>query len=121
MRLLRLSTWLLGSLLLLNSCNKCNEPAPEPVPAIEPDQVSVSYDQTQCADKWGQAATPQQLEALAVAYLAKQGITLAGPKASQTGPPTVCNACSCPTGVVLVGTVHVNQVTAIQALGFKVK
>jgi len=117
MHSLRLPTGLLGSLLLLasTSCKHCNEPEPEIFP---PAVYNVSYAQTQCADKWGQARTPQQLETVATAYLAQQGITLASPKATQAAPAAVCNACMCTTGVVLVGQVDASQLAAIQALGF---
>ena len=117
MNSLRLPAGLLGSLLLLagTSCSLCHEPEPENLP---PSVYQVSYAQTQCADKWGQARTPQQLETVATAYLAQQGITLTSPKATQAAPASVCNACACPTGVVLVGEVVPSQLAAIQALGF---
>lgn len=117
MNAFRLPAGLLGSLLLLasTSCKHCDEPEPE---QLQPEVYNVSYAQTQCADKWGQARTPQQLETVAIAYLAQQGITLTFPKATQTGPAAGCSACTCPTGVVLVGQIHVSQLAAIQALGF---
>ncbi len=112
------TAWLLSGLLALASaaCTSKNTPEPErpQVPLTK-----VSYAQTQCADKWGQARTPQQLEAVATAYLAQQGITLANAQATQSAPAAVCNACTCPTGVVLVGEVSASQLAAIQALGFQ--
>ncbi len=119
MNVSRPTAWLLSSLLALASaactCKK-DAPAPEE-PKIQ--TTKVSYAQTQCSDKWGQARTPQQLEALATAYLAQQGIILTNPKATQSAPAAVCNACMCPTGVVLVGEVPPGQLAAVQALGFQ--
>jgi len=116
MTYLRPTAWLLSSLLALASvaCSTKDTPAPEQ------DQLTkVSYAQTQCADKWGQVRTTQQLETVAAAYLAQQGITLSNPKATApSAPGLVCHACTCPTGTVLVGEVPASQLAAIQALGF---
>jgi hypothetical protein len=116
MNSLRLSAWLLASLsaLAITSCHHC-DPEPELPPA---DVVAVSYAQTQCADKWGFTRDNQQFQTLAIAYLAQQGITLSQTQATQVNSGAVCNACMCPTGVVLVGTVPTSQLAAIQALGF---
>lgn len=119
MTLPRPNAWLLSGLLALaatTACTSKQDPEPEQPPVA---QTKVSYAQTQCADKWGQAQTPQQLEAVATAYLAQRGIVLANPQATQAGPPTVCNACTCTTGVVLVGEVPPGQLAAVQALGFQ--
>ncbi len=117
MSLFRPTAWLLSGLLALatTACTSKTDPKPEQPPVA---QTKVSYAQTQCADRWGQARTPQQLEAVATAYLAQQGIILTNPKATQAAPAAVCNACMCPTGVVLVGEVPPGQLAAVQALGF---
>lgn len=60
------------------------------------------------------ASTPAQL----TAYLAQQGITLLSPQASPVNPTVACTACSCPTGVILLGAVAPTEVAAVQALGF---
>lgn len=118
MPFLRLPACLLSSLLLLAiaSCKHSDEPEPESFP---PSVYKVSYAQTQCADKWGPAPTTQQLETVATTYLAQQGITLKYATASQAAPAAVCNACTCPTGLVLMGQVDMSQLAAIEALGFK--
>ncbi|MGI4865865.1 MAG: hypothetical protein ACRYFZ_18215 [Janthinobacterium lividum] len=114
MPLLRLSACLLTSLCLLTgtSCKKNSEPAPPD------DTVAVSYAQTQCADKWGFTRDNQQLQTLAIAYLAQQNIALSATQATQTNLGGVCAACTCPTGVVLMGKVPTSQLAAVQALGF---
>lgn len=89
----------------------------DPAPALY-DLTPVSYAQTACADKWGPAATPQQLETVATAYLARQGITLTNAQAIRLSAGPVCYACTCGTGVVLTGQVASTQLAAIQALGF---
>jgi len=111
----RLTVWLLSSLCLLagTSCKKNSEPAPP-----EADSIAVRYAQTQCADKWGQATTTQQLEAVATTYLVQQGIAFTQAHATQAAPAAVCNACTCTTGVVLEGRVNSSQLAAIQVLGF---
>lgn len=84
----------------------------------DPELAQVSYTQTYCADKWGAAPTPAQLETVATAYLAQQGITLVNVQASRVSEPAACFACTCRTGVVLTGRVAPEQLAAIQALGF---
>jgi len=116
---LRPTAWLLSSLLALASvaCT-CKKDTPEPEQP-KAQLIKVSYAQTQCADKWGQARTTQQLEAAATAYLVQQGVSLSNPKATApSAPGLVCHACTCPTGTVLVGEVPASQLAAIQALGF---
>ena len=110
----RLTVGLLTSLCLLagTSCKKNSEPAPPD------DTVAVSYAQTQCADKWGQATTTQLLETTATTYLVQQGIAFTQAHAAQVNTGAVCNACTCPTGVMLMGKVPTSQLAAVQALGF---
>jgi hypothetical protein len=115
MKSTRLSAWLLASLCVVASTSCHSERDPEPADA---DLVQVRYAQTQCADKWGSVRGTQQLETTATTYLAQQGITLFNAHASQVSVEAVCNACTCPTGVVLTGKVTSAQLVAIQALGF---
>jgi hypothetical protein len=118
MKRIRLTIWLLGGLCSFTSAGCfCKEPTDLPEP--EPTTVQVSYAQTQCADRWGQAVGTQQLAAVATAYLAQQGITLLQPQASVRNPAAVCNACTCTTGLVLEGRVRPSDLAAIQALGFQ--
>jgi hypothetical protein len=123
----RLSTWLLSGLLALTGmgCSTNNEPEPTSEDTSKPspiiciiEGVKVRYKQTYCADRWGQASTTQQLETVATAYLAQQGITFNGAHATRATPAAVCNACTCTTGVVLEGEISPSQLAAIQALGF---
>ncbi|OWP61367.1 hypothetical protein CDA63_19770 [Hymenobacter amundsenii] len=83
-----------------------------------PELVGVRYAQTQCADRWGQAASTQQLLAAAQGYLAQQNLTLHQPRASIKDAGAVCTACTCPTGLVLEGTVQPADLPAVLALGF---
>ncbi|MBF9223530.1 hypothetical protein [Hymenobacter ruricola] len=118
----RLATWLLSGLCAFAavSCTgKKDEIQPEP--AQKQDLVAVTYAQTQCNDRWGQAQGTQQLVAKAQAYLAQQGLTLNQPQASVAGPPAVCAACTCPTGLVLEATVSPADLPAVLALGFAKK
>ncbi len=80
--------------------------------------VGVRYAQTQCADRWGPAPSPPELVAAAQTYLAHQGVTLHQPTASTQNAGAVCTACTCPTGVVLQGTVVPADLSAVLALGF---
>jgi len=105
----RLSAWLLGGLCAIASTG-CHKTTAE--------LVEVSYAQTQCADRWGQANSTQQLQTVAKAYLAQQGITGHTLQASRTSAGAVCNACACPTGLVLAGTVRKADLPALLALGF---
>jgi len=109
----RFAVWLLGSLCIVAalSCGREKEP-----PA--PDLVGVRYAQTQCADRWGQAPGTQQLVIVAQAYLTQQGLTLHQPRARVNDAGAVCSACTCPTGLVLEGTVPPADVAAVLALGF---
>ncbi len=120
MNALRPTAWLLSSLLALagTGCSLCHEPDIEPAPAKQSSGIKVRYAQTYCADRWGQAPTPQQLETAATTFLNQQGISLVNAYATQAAPAAVCNACACTTGVVLEGEVSATQLAAIQALGF---
>lgn len=118
MNALRLTAWLLGSLLVVAGTG-CSSKDPEPNVDLVP--VHVRYAQTQCADKWGMANTPQQLVTVATAYLVQQGITLTSAQASSVNPPAACAACTCPTGVVLTGATSPADWPALQALGFTQK
>jgi hypothetical protein len=114
----RLIVWLLSGLGGLTAIS-CNCKKDEIRPEAEPATVQVSYAQTQCADRWGQAQGTQQLATVATAYLAQQGITLYQPQASVRNPAAVCNACTCTTGLVLEGQVRPADLAAVQALGFR--
>lgn len=118
MKRTRLTIWLCSGLCTLTAAGCfCKEPTDLPEPAQA--TVKVSYAQTQCADRWGQAQGTQQLATVATAYLAQQGITLYQPQASLKNPPALCNACSCPTGLVLEGAVSPADLAAVRALGFQ--
>jgi hypothetical protein len=109
----RFAARLLGLLCVLATAGCASE---KQGPA--PDLIGVRYAQTQCADRWGQASGTQQLVTVAQAYLAQQGLALHQPQASVKNAGAVCNACTCPTGLVLEGTVSPADVTAVLALGF---
>lgn len=114
MKTTRLFAWLLGSLCIVASAC-CREELVEPAEEV----VEVSYAQTQCADRWGQANGLQQLQTVATTYLTQQGITGYSLQASAAAPAAVCNACTCTTGLVLAGTVRKADLPAVLALGFK--
>jgi hypothetical protein len=118
----RFATWLLSGLCAFAavSCT-CKKEDIRPEPEQKPQLVAVSYAQTQCADRWGQARGAQQLVAVAQAYLAQQGLTLNQPQAAATGTPSACAACTCPTGLVLEATVSPADLSAALALGFTKK
>jgi hypothetical protein len=111
--------WLLGSLCALSAarCTSNKLEKEDPSPKL----VEVRYVQTQCADRWGPAPSTQALVTTAQAYLAQQGLTLHQPQATVQNPGAVCSACSCPTGVVLEGSVAPTEVAAVLALGFTKK
>ena len=113
LKLTRLTGLLLGILCVIGTMSCTSE---EKNPA--PDLVAVRYAQTQCADRWGQAQSTQQLVAAAQTYLAQQGLTLHQPQAIVKNAGMVCNACSCTTGLVLEGTVQPADLPAMLALGF---
>jgi hypothetical protein len=115
---------LLGSVLtLVASCQKKYiAPVEKPVDCSPflVDSVSVRYQQTYCADPWGQAQGTQQLQATAYAYLMQQGISLrpGALKAYVRNPASVCNACTCTSGVVIEADIISADLPAMQALGF---
>ena len=118
MKSLRLTAWLLsGCFTLAGTACHSSDPEPEKLTASS---IKVRYAQTQCADRWspGRGLSPAQLETTATTYLAQQGITFSNAHAAQSSPAAVCNACTCPTGVLLEGEVSAAQLAAIQALGF---
>jgi len=107
-------------LLLSSACfvgTSCQPDDPEP--EAKTTFVRVSYAQTYCADKWGQATGTQQLESVATTYLAQQGISTGQLTARVNGPASLCNACTCTTGLVLEGLVPATDVPALESLGFK--
>jgi hypothetical protein len=91
----------------------------EPTPGAGPEMVQVSYGQTYCADRWGQASNLQQLESIATAYLSQQGVTAHHLKARVKEQPAGCNACTCTTGLVLEGLVRTTDLLTLEKLGFK--
>ena len=109
----RLTFWLLGGLCLAAGAS-CNKTTPEP----NPDEVKVSYAQTQCADPWGLTQNTQQLRDAAAAYLKAKGVTPFPFTVSNTNPVINCAACTCPTGVLLSGTARTADLPALQAMGF---
>ncbi|GAB2969614.1 hypothetical protein GCM10027048_45620 [Hymenobacter coalescens] len=116
MKRITLAAWLLTGLVGFGTTS-CLTEKPDVCP--EEDSVKVSYAQTQCADQWGQAATPQQLEAVAGAYLQQQGIQATGLSAARTGQAVVCAACTCPTGLVLTAKIRPADLPAALSLGFQ--
>jgi hypothetical protein len=108
-----LTAGLLGALTLAGCHKRCDEPAPKP------ETVEVSYAQTYCADQWGQARNPQDLEVVAGAFLRQRGIVPTKLSAAVTYPASLCLACSCKSGVVLTATVLKSDLNAVLALGFE--
>lgn len=124
MKSLPFSALLLGGLLsLAASCQK-KDIAPTERPGrcgtVMLDSVFVRYQQTYCADPWGQAQGAQQLQAVAQAYLVQQGISLrpGALRAYVRNPASVCNACSCTSGLVVEAAIVSADLPAMQALGF---
>ena len=109
----RFAAWLFGSLCFLAAVG-CTREQEDPSPEL----VGVRYAQTQCADRWGQATSTQQLVVAAQGYLAQQGLMLHQPRASVKNAGAVCTACTCATGLVLEGTVQPADLSAVLALGF---
>lgn len=107
------ATWLLSGWCALASTG-CHKTTAEPTEEV----VQVSYAQTQCADRWGQANSVQKLQTVAIAYLAQQGITGHTLQASVQSAGAACSACTCPTGLVLAGSVRKADLPALLALGF---
>ena len=110
---IRLSAGLLSSLCLIATAS-CAFEKESPGPGL----VRVSYAQTQCADRWGQARGTQQFVAAAQTYLFQQGLTLYKPQAIAKNLGFTCDACTCPTGLVLKGRVKPADLPAVLALGF---
>jgi hypothetical protein len=114
MNLARLVIWtLVCSYGFVSVSCRNNEPEPNT------EMVKVSYAQTYCSDRWGQATGLQQFESIAIAYLSQQGVTSHQLKASVKEQPSLCNACNCTTGLVLEGLVHNTDLLALEKLGFK--
>jgi hypothetical protein len=116
---------LVGGLLTLAaaSCQKKDiRPIEKPVDcgAFLLDSVLVRYQQTYCADPWGQVQGAQQLQATAQAYLVQQGVRLRPGALTAYGrnPASVCNACTCTTGLVVEAAIVPADLPAVQALGF---
>ena len=112
-KITRFIGWLLGSLCAIAAVS-CT--AEKKAPA--PDLVAVHYVQTQCSDRWGQAASSQQLVAAAQTYLTQHSLTLYQPQVSGTYGIPACASCPCPTGLVLDGAVQSADLAAVLALGF---
>mgnify|MGYP006899134068 CR=1 FL=1 len=82
------------------------------------DSIFVRYEQTYCADPWGQAQGAQQLQAAAQAYLGQQGLRPSTVTAYVRNPAAVCNACTCTTGLVVEAAIAPPDLPVMQALGF---
>jgi hypothetical protein len=106
---------------LICSCNFVNAgcQSNDPKPIADTEMVQVSYAQTYCSDRWGQAAGLQQFERVATTYLSQQGVTAHRLKARVKEQSSVCNACNCTTGLVLEGLVRNTDLLILEKLGFK--
>jgi|GEM_PF-3885674 len=124
MKSLSFSALLLSGLLTLAAgCHKKDvRPVEKPTDCgpLLTDSVFVRYQQTYCADRWGQAQGAQQLQSVAQAYLVQQGISLRPGALMAYGrnPASVCNACACTTGLVVEAAIVPADLPAMQALGF---
>lgn len=107
---------LLGSLTALGTSSCILDEKEEARPQTT---VGVRYQQTQCADPWGQARTPQDLEVAVKAHLQQQGIVAQDVHAQRTSGGAVCLACVCKTGIVLEAQVSPADLQAVLAMGFQ--
>lgn len=110
-------TLLLAAALGLAACSK-SEPGAEPCPK---DAVALRYAQTGCADPWAGANqnTDAAFQGAAVQYVQQRGIQLYRVQVDNNGQPTVCLACTCPTGRRLLVFVQPADVPALVQLGFR--
>ncbi|HEX2606183.1 MAG TPA: hypothetical protein VHK91_02345 [Flavisolibacter sp.] len=85
---------ILYGLIMLTACHKA-------APIEEKEYVSMTYNQTQCADPWPYGTTESSTLQNVAKFLDMQGLYRAGLSMKAEIPPAACLACSCPTGKVI--------------------
>ncbi len=106
----------LSLLLVLLCAFQC-----ETYPNVEPatDLVSVTYGETQCSDSWQKGATDAETLKNIEAFLSGKNIRFTGTAIAPAPPETgYCQACTCPSGRVIKGTVRKDDLAKIQELKF---
>lgn len=86
-------------------------------PAVQ--YVQVRYQQTYCADPWGNTRDPQALAPLVRNYLSQRGIQANDVTAAAVNPPSVCLACGCTTGIVIEASVPQSDLQTLLDLRFQ--
>lgn len=90
-------------------------------PEGENEYVTLTYQQTHCADPWPTGTTDSTTLKNVARYLDSAQLYIAGLNIKAETPPEVCSACSCKTGkTIYVSTLNSeNQKAKYGLIGFK--
>jgi hypothetical protein len=83
--------------------------------------ITMTYAQTQCADKWGYGANDDQTKARLGQFLDSVRISYSDLRFAKTNPGAVCLACICVTGGVFTLQTTETYVNQLIGLGFAKK
>jgi hypothetical protein len=80
--------------------------------------VTMTYGQTQCSDKWGYGANDDETKTKLTQFLDSLRISYTDVKFAKTNPAAVCLACICVTGGVFTLKTTEAYVNQLKDLGF---
>lgn len=105
---------IIGSLLLIAffSCTRNAE---------DDGQVTLTYQQTQCSDRWGYASTETELAYRVDTFLTNRNLHASEISFRQANIGAVCLACVCPTGRLIDVKVANRQslIDSFEMVGFR--
>jgi hypothetical protein len=83
--------------------------------------ITMIYEQTQCADKWGYGANDDETKEKLIQFLDSLRFAYSDIRFAKINPGAVCQACTCVTGGVFTLKTREAYVNQYIALGFTKK
>lgn len=110
----KLTLFIFLSIAALTACRKDR-------PVGEKEYVTLTYQQTYCADPWPTGSTDSATLKNVARYLDSAQLYIAGLSIKAEAPPEVCSACTCKTGkIIYVSTLNSETLKVkYEAIGFK--
>jgi hypothetical protein len=79
----------------------------------------VLYNQTYCADPWGNTDNNNELADKVGDYFKAENIEIFNIKIDNKGTPQLCNACMCLSGKRIIANVNKHDLNSIKEYGFQ--
>ena len=107
---------ILGFVIVFVSCNSDDDQSMEC--ARNDNSTCIFYEETGCADPWGNHPSDQILSQEILNYFLSKGATLFDIVFLNTGNAQVCNACHCKTGRIIEAKIETLQLSIALENGF---